>query len=285
MEAQEKFPISKVLLSLLSLAVLVLAQTAAAALGSGVLLTTHLPALGNAAAGVLYPVLAMAGFWALCRFGLREPLSAWRIGPVRLEPVWCVTAVLMPALVCGVYLLLPGRWAEAAGRMDTASILAVGVLYVGVGTGIVEEAVFRGFIMTALERRWNRWAAVLLPSVLFGALHIIGSELDLLSMVQLVLAGTMVGVLFSLVALESGSIWNGALIHGVWNAALLALVHIGPEPDPGSLFSYLPETKNFLLTGGDFGVEASVISIAAYALFAALALVLLRKRGEERGLS
>ena len=285
MEAQEKFPISKVLLSLLSLAVLVLAQTAAAALGSGVLLITHLPALGNAAAGVLYPVLAMAGFWALCRFGLREPLSAWRIGPVRLEPVWCVTAVLMPALVCGVYLLLPGRWAEAAGRMDTASILAVGVLYVGIGTGIVEEAVFRGFIMTALERRWNRWAAVLLPSVLFGALHIIGSELDLLSMVQLVLAGTMVGVLFSLVALESGSIWNGALIHGVWNAALLALVHIGPEPDPGSLFSYLPETKNFLLTGGDFGVEASVISIAAYALFAALALVLLRKRGEKRGLS
>lgn len=285
MEAQEKFPISKVLLSLLSLAVLVLAQTAVAALGSGVLLITHLPALGNAAAGVLYPVLAMAGFWALCRFGLREPLSAWRIGPVRLEPVWCVTAVLMPALVCGVYLLLPGRWAEAAGRMDTASILAVGVLYVGVGTGIVEEAVFRGFIMTALERRWNRWAAVLLPSVLFGVLHIIGSELDLLSMVQLVLAGTMVGVLFSLVALESGSIWNGALIHGVWNAALLALVHIGPEPDSGSLFSYLPETKNFLLTGGDFGVEASVISIAAYALFAALALVLLRKRGEERGLS
>lgn len=79
-------------------------------------------------------------------------------------------------------------------------------------------------------------------------------------------------------ALESGSIWNGALIHGVWNAVLLAFVHIGPEPDPGSLFSYLPETENFLLTGGDFGVEASVISTAAYALFAALALVLLRRR-------
>lgn len=286
MEAQEKFPISKVLMALLSLAVLVLAQTAAAALGSLVLLVTHLPALGNAAAGVLYPALAMLGFWALCRFGLREPLSAFRIGPVRLKPVWCAAAVLMPALVCGVYLLLPGQWAEAADRMDTMSILAVGVLYVGIGTGIVEEAVFRGFIMTALERRWNRWTAVLLPSVLFGALHIIGNELDLLSMVQLVLAGTMVGVLFSLVALESGSIWNGALIHGVWNAALLAFLHIGPEPDSGSLFSYLPETRNFLLTGGDFGAEASVISIAAYALFAALALALvLLRKGEKKGIS
>ena len=259
---------------------MVLAQIAAALAGEGVALVTHLTLAGNAAAGVLYPVLAMAGFWALCRFGLREPLSAWRIGPVRLKPVWCAAAVLLPVLVCGVFLLLPGQWAEAADRMDTASILVIGVLYLGTGTGIVEEAVFRGFIMTALERRWNRWAAVLLPSVLFGLVHIIGSELDVLSMVQLVLAGTMVGVMFSLVALESGSIWNGALIHAVWNAATLFL-HIGPEANAQSLASYIPETKNFLLTGGDFGMESSAISIAAYALFAGLALLLLRKR--ERG--
>lgn len=273
METQTKFPVSKVLLSLLSLAVLVLAQIAAALAGEGVALVTHLTLAGNAVAGVLYPVLAMAGFWVLCRFGLREPLSAWRIGPVRLKPVWCAAAVLLPVLACGVFLLLPGQWAEAADRMDTASILVI-------GTGIVEEAVFRGFIMTALERRWNRWAAVLLPSVLFGLVHIIGSELDVLSIVQLVLAGTMVGVMFSLVALESGSIWNGALIHAVWNAATLFL-HIGTEANAQSLASYIPETKNFLLTGGDFGMESSVISIAAYALFAGTALLLLRKR--ERG--
>ena len=280
METQKKFPVSRMLLILLSLVSMALAQTAAALVGNGVLLVTHLPALGNAAAGVLYPILAMAGFWALCRFGLREPLSVWRMGPVRLKPVWCVTAVLMPALVCGTFLLLPGQWAVAADRVDTGSILVIGIFYLGIGTGIVEEAVFRGFIMTALERRWNRWAAVLLPSVLFGLVHIIGSDLDMLSIVQLVLAGTMVGVLFSLVALESGSIWNGALIHGVWNAATLFL-HIGPETNAQSLINYLPETKDFLLTGGDFGMEASIISVAAYALFAGMALFLLRK-GKKR---
>lgn len=227
---------------------------------------------------MLYPALAMLGFWALCRFGFREPLRAYRIGPVRLKPVWCATAALMPALVCGVYLLLPGQWAQADGRMDPASILAVGVLYLGLGTGIVEEAVFRGFIMTALERRWGRTVAVLLPSVLFGAVHIIGNSLDAPSMIQLVLAGTMVGVLFSLVALESGNIWNGALIHGVWNCVLMSILHIGPEADPGALFSYIPASGNFLLTGGDFGIEASIVSVAAYGVFAALALWLLRRR-------
>ncbi len=275
---RESYPLKKVLFALLAVLVLVAAQLAATGLGSLVLVVSHLPALGNGAAGVLYPAFALLGFWALCRFGMKEPLSAYRIGPVRLKPVWCAAALLMPALVCGVYLLLPGQWAEAADRMDPATILAIGVLYLGIGTGIVEEAVFRGFIMTALERRWGRVPAVLVPSVLFGAVHIIGSELDLLSTVQLVLAGTMVGVLFSLAALESGNIWNGALIHGAWNCALMSILHIGPEADPNALFSYIPASANFLLTGGDYGIEASAVSVAAYALFAGLAWYLLRKK-------
>lgn len=275
---RENYPLKKVLFALLSIMVLVAAQLVASGLGSLVLIVSHLPALGNGAAGVLYPACALLGFWALCRFGMREPPNAYRLGPVRLKPVWCAAALLMPALVCGVYLLLPGQWAETAERMDPATILAIGFLYLGIGTGIVEEAVFRGFIMTALERRWGRGIAVLIPSVLFGTVHIIGSKLSVLSTVQLVLAGTMVGVLFSLVALESGNIWNGALIHGVWNCALMSILHIGSEADSNALFSYIPASTNFLLTGGDYGIETSAISVAAYALFAGVAWYLLRKK-------
>ena len=281
MEAErERYPLKKVFLALLSVPVLAAAQIAAAGAGSLALAASRLPALGNGAAGLLYPAFALLGFWALCRFGMKEPMRAYRIGPVRLKPVWCAAAALMPALVCGVYLLLPGRWAAAADRMDAASILAIGVLYLGLGTGIVEEAVFRGFIMTALERRWGRGAAVLIPSILFGAVHIMGNELDGPSMAQLVIAGTLVGILFSLVALETGSIWSGALIHGVWNCVLMSILHIGPEADPGALFSYIPASESFLLTGGDFGVEASIVSAAAYAAFAALAYRLLLRQAE-----
>ena len=275
----EKYPVKKVILALLSLVVLVAAQVLAQLAGMGV--GGSSPALGNALAGVLYAALDLLGLWALCRFGMKEPLSVYRIGPVRLKSVWCVTAALMPALVCGVFLLLPGHWAEAADRADTAVILTVGIFYLGLGAGVVEEAVFRGVIMTALERRWGRGAAVLIPSILFGAVHIMGSELDVPSMIQLVLAGTMVGVLFSLVTLESGNIWNSAFIHGVWNCVILSVLCIGPEADPSALFSYVPASSNFLLTGGDFGVEASVVSVAAYAAFAALAYWLLRRQNRK----
>lgn len=260
-----------VLLSLLAIVVQALAQTVVSLLGEAVLQLTGSPAAGNAAAAALYPAAALAGLWLLCRYGLRANLQTYRITKPRLTPVWCAASVLMPALVCAVYLLLPGRWAVPGERMSAAMIVTANLLYAGICTGIVEEAVFRGVIMTALERRWGRPVAVLAPSVLFGVLHIVGNDLDILSMVQLVLAGTMVGVLFSLVACGTGSIWNGALLHGVWNAVLLGILHIGPEADKWAFFSYVPETRNALLTGGAFGIEASVVSIAAYALFAGIA--------------
>lgn len=274
---REKFPVRYVLLSLLAVIVQALSQTLVSMIGELAYRISGSAVAGNAAAAALYPVFALAGLWALCRFGLRANLQAYRIGRPRLKPFWCVPAVLMPALVCGVYLLLPGRWAAAEGQMSAGMIITSNLLYAGICTGIVEEAVFRGVIMTALERRWGRVAAILVPSVLFGALHIIGNDMDALSMAQLVLAGTMVSVLFSLITYATGSIWNSALMHGVWNCVLLGILHIGPEPDPGAFFNYVPETGNFLLTGGDFGVEASVTAIAVYALFASAAALSLRK--------
>lgn len=274
----KEYPVKRVLAALLSIGILVLAQLAAVGAGGALYAFGGSAALGNGAAAVLYPVLALLGLWALCRFILGEGPGAYRITRFQVKPVWCVSAVLLPALVCGVYLLLPGRWAAAENRMDAGVLVTSGILFMGFAAGIVEEAVFRGVLMTALERRWGRGVAVLVPSVLFGAVHIIGNDLDVPSMLHLVAAGTMVGVMFSLVACESGNIWNGALMHGVWNSVLLTILHIGPEADPGAFFSYVPETENFLLTGGDYGVETSLISMAGYALFGALAWRLSRRK-------
>ncbi|MFR8460535.1 MAG: lysostaphin resistance A-like protein [Ruthenibacterium lactatiformans] len=76
---------------------------------------------------------------------------------------------------------------------------------------------FRGVLMTAVERRWNKTAAVLGPSLAFALLHVLGRELSFAGILQLLAAGTAVGVLFSLVAYESGTVWCGAAMHAVWN--------------------------------------------------------------------
>lgn len=95
---------------------------------------------------------------------------------------------------------------------------------------------------------------------------------------QLLAAGTAVGVLFSLVAYESGTVWCGASMHAVWNMVMIGgVLHIGPEPDGYALLNYVLDSASPLVTGGDFGVEASLPSIAVYLGFSALALVRLKR--------
>lgn len=268
----------RALASLGALVVLVAAQLLA--LGAGELLVSAglPPAAGNVLAGVLYAALGFGGTALLCTKGLGLSLEACGLGRPFVRPVWAAAAFLMPALVCAVLLCLPGRWVQGAAEQQ-AAVWCAAVAFFGFGTGIVEEAVFRGAVMHALEYRWGRLVAVLLPSVLFSAVHIIGAQLSLGSMLQLLAAGTMVGVLFSLTAYESGSIWPGAWMHGIWNIVMVGgVLNIGPQPQDGALFNYVLDTRSFLLTGGDFGVEASVPALAAYLLFAALALGLMRRR-------
>lgn len=269
----------------LAIVLLIAAQLAALVIAEGLMQLGLPAAAGSALAALLYIALALLGAAPICKKVLRMQPDACRITAVRLRPVWCAAAIALPALVLLIFQLAPGAW--QATPMTARQAWATGVdaiLFYGLAAGIVEETVFRGVIMTALERRWNRVAAVAAPSVLFALVHVIGAELDAVSLLQLLAAGSVVGVLFSLVAIHSGSIWNSALVHAVWNAAIgSGLIHIGPEASPYSLWNYVLKDQSFFITGGDFGMEASVIAIAGYALFIALAALLLRRQGRGVG--
>ena len=155
-----------------------------------------------------------------------------------------------------------------------------GVFYLGLAAGFVEEAVFRGVFLSVLERRFHRWVGIVLPSVLFAALHLIGAQLDLAGAVQLLVSGSLVGILFSLVAVETGSIWCSALMHAVWNMVMVGgILHIGPSAQADAVANYVLTGSSTLLTGGSFGVETSVIAMAAYAVFAGLAFWRCRRKG------
>lgn len=64
--------------------------------------------------------------------------------------------------------------------------------------------------------------------------------------------------------------------------AFFGLCHVGPGPDPDSVFTLVINTKNSLISGGNFGVESSIIAIAGYAIVSVIAFVLGRKCGEDR---
>ena len=182
------------------------------------------------------------------------------------KPAYIILAAALPALVCGILLLTKGEFVMSAPDTQARLAAIAGITYNVIGAPVVEEVLFRGVIMNLLKKRWNTVVAVVLPSVLFGAVHIMGlEEPNPADCVQVVIAGTLVGIMFSLIALRTGSVWNGALVHAVWNLVMCGgILAIGAQPSEGSLVTFVMQSKSFLLTGGAFGAEASVIAIAAY---------------------
>lgn len=268
---------------ILAIVILVIAQIIAEVIGSLVVMLPGIPmAAGNAITGIFYPVFALLGVKLLCNRLLRMSLNDCKMPRFSLRPIWVATAVIMPCLVSLVLCLTPGHWQNnMLNRSEISQIVTSAIFFSGMGAGLVEEMIFRGVIMSTLEKRCNKFVAIFAPSVLFGLVHIIGSDLDLPSIIQLIIAGSVVGILFSLVTYESGNVWNSAVMHAIWNIIMIGrILQISESAEEFTIYNYVLDTDSFLITGGDFGVEASIVAVLTYLVFAAFAIYLMRKRGE-----
>jgi aspartate carbamoyltransferase catalytic subunit len=118
---------------------------------------------------------------------------------------------------------LPAERQELIGLFAGAkSPLLLGSLVVlaSIVAPITEELIFRAGLFRYARTRLPRWAALLLPAVLFGALH--G---NLASFPQLV----TLGVLFSLAYERTGNIAVPMLAHALFNLNTIALIISGIE--------------------------------------------------------
>lgn len=199
-----------------------------------------------------------------------QNLNDFGMGHFHLNWKWVIIGLLLPILVTVIYLIIPGHF--VISQKSTSEILAVisrGLFFTGFGAGFVEEMVFRGIIMTLVKDKWGKLISIAIPSLLFGLVHIIGMSFNFLSTLLVVLAGTMVGVMFSLIAYESKSVWNNAIVHSLWNSVIISgILTISTKIDSYNFSHYLIRTKSFLITGGQFGIESSLIALMGYSLVA-----------------
>ena len=235
--------------------------------------------IGGFVSAIIYPIFTYLGLKLLIERRMKIPLDTLRIKKFKIKPICAVMAVCLPTIVVLSYLCLKGSWIESKMTTDEKiTTIVYGVLFYSVAAGIVEEMVFRGIIMGLIEKSISVTSAVAVPSVLFGLMHIIGNQLNFLSIIQLIIGGTAVGIMFSLIELYSENLWNNALVHALWNMSTVGLMHIGTQPYSESVFTYVLKSRSILVTGGDFGIETSVISIIAYLLVIAVTLVLLSRK-------
>jgi CAAX protease family protein len=87
-------------------------------------------------------------------------------------------------------------------------IAAVGILFF---TAWPEEFLFRGIVQNCLTRSFhNRWAALIVASVIFGFSHILHAPVPNW---KYVLLATLAGLFYGRAYMKTGSIFPGALVH------------------------------------------------------------------------
>lgn len=120
---------------------------------------------------------------------------------------------------------------------------------------MLEEVMFRGYPFQRLVESTGPLGGVLILSALFGAAHLANPAASLLGFLNTV----AVGVLFCLAYLRTRSLWMPWGIHFGWNFTLGVIFGLPVSGITG--FAVLVRSKaegSQWLTGGNYGIEASV---------------------------
>ncbi|WP_428274784.1 lysostaphin resistance A-like protein [Candidatus Palauibacter sp.] len=204
------------------------------------------------------PVLlaACAATWLLAVGIDRRPLSALGLRPGPPGLVELGSGVLAGLAIIGAAILAlaaPGwvSWTVSAapvlGGLNVSALLLV--------AAFTEELLFRGYPFRVLHLRFGPVPAVVATSVAFGLVHGANPGVTPLALVNLTLAGVLLGVAYW----RSGSLWFVTGLHFGWNWVMAAsgLPVSGLDVSVSGLEAAV--TGPVLWTGGAFGPEGALM--------------------------
>lgn len=180
----------------------------------------------------------------------------WR----RLVIDWLKGAGVGGAYLCaavGILALLGGY--RINGVAFAGQSLAAGLL-LHVFVGVFEETLFRGILFRFLEEGLGSWLALTLTALFFGLSHWSNPNATAWSSIAIALEA---GLLFGAVYMATRSLWVVMGLHTAWNflqGTVFGVAVSGNGAPTDSLFQPLIQ-GNPWLTGGAFGIEASVIAV------------------------
>jgi CAAX prenyl protease-like protein len=174
----------------------------------------------------LYPIRVVTSAAVLWYFYRSYQTLDWRIGWTSIGLgclVFVVWVSLEPLVSTVSHVTMPLALSQApqAGKMTWLAFRVLGAL---ITVPLAEELAFRGFLLRRFDSadfqsvRWRSvsWFAILLSSVVFGALH--GERW---------LAGTIAGVIYATALLRRRSIGDAVAAHATTNALIAGWVLIG----------------------------------------------------------
>lgn len=136
-------------------------------------------------------------------------------------------------------------------------ILFIKVFIFFIFQGLFEELLFRGYLMPVFSKVIGIKFTIILLSFLFTCIHLLNPNLSMIGLTNVFLAG----VTFSLIYYYTGNIWLVGAMHTFWNFILGFIVgsQVSGIPIFYSILFSLPVEGKDLISGGEFGFEASIV--------------------------
>jgi hypothetical protein len=175
--------------------------------------------------------------------------------------------------VIGILLLL-GAYEIAGYSSADAMLFPLGM---AIGSGISEEIIARGLWFRVMEEWLGSAIGLAFSAFLFGFIHILNPGATVYSSVAITLeAGLILGAAYML----TRRLWMSIGMHMAWNFTLGGIFGAGVSGQDWKGLIQLKQTGSDLLTGGDFGPEASIVCLIVCTIGGICVLALAIRRGQ-----
>ncbi|MGV9370020.1 CPBP family intramembrane glutamic endopeptidase [Micromonospora tulbaghiae] len=211
--------------------------------------------------------------WVVRRTERREVTELARDGAAaRLNRGVLIGFAMFAAVIVNIA-LMGGYHVHGIGSVSGA----VGMFGFMAAAAVTEELMFRGLLFRLVEERLGTWLSLLLTGVLFGLMHLLNPDASLWGATAIAIeAGFMLAACYA----ATRNLWVPIGLHFGWNFAaggVFSVVVSGNGESTGLLDA--STSGSMLLSGGDFGPEGSLYTVAAGAALTVVFLWLAHRRG------
>jgi len=211
--------------------------------------------------------------WLYARLFFKKSSAYFGIHQLfKTEKIWVLVGLALPLTVFVFYILTQYVVFEKQDQLPLNTVLTfiIGSFITACSAGVIEEILFRGYLFKLIEDKWNAVTAILVTSVLFGALHLLTvNGQQLLDVCLILIGGTLVGILFSLIVYKTRVVWNAVVVHIIWNffmnSKIVQFVSASDQ-NHSSLVIFRFTSDSIWITGGTFGIDVAVPVAVMYVL-------------------
>lgn len=203
-------------------------------------------------------VLAIGGaYWLMVRLLERRPLSELSVRKLPRHALggWLIGTGIMAASA----LALAAVGSYSVHGLNPDAPMLVPLIVLGLGAGITEEIIARGILFRVVEEGLGTWVALVFSAALFGAGHLANPNATWWSSLAIAIeAGLLLGMAYA----WTRSLWFVMALHAAWNFTQGPLLGISVS---GIAVTGLVDSSTQgppILSGGEFGAEASILALA-----------------------